>query len=118
MNENLINCPNCTYICDIDKVSGCPSCGSSLSEIDERYETDLGEVLDGVDRTTHAVRAIGLFLILGAINTFVMAFTFFISSISQSSTPGSAALIATGVGIFGLIITLMTAGRELSKSKP
>lgn len=67
MNENLINCPNCTYICDVDKVSDCPSCGSSLSELEERYETDLGEVLDGVDRTTHAVRAIGLFLILGAL---------------------------------------------------
>jgi hypothetical protein len=26
--------------------------------------------------------------------------------------------MAAGVGIFGFIITLMTAGRELSRSKP
>jgi len=118
MSEYLMNCPNCTYICDLEKVSDCPSCGLSLSETEEQYVTDLGEVLDGVDRATHAVRAIGLFLISGAFNVLAMSLTFFISSIPKSSTPGSAALISSGVGIFGLIITLITAGRELSRSKP
>jgi hypothetical protein len=118
MKEQLINCPNCTYICDLNKESACLSCGSSLLESSEEYVTDLGEVLDGVNRATHAIRSVGLFLILSALNSFVMAFTFFLSGLSQSSTPFSAALIAAGVGIFGFIITLMTAGRELSRSKP
>lgn len=118
MKKNLVNCKDCTYLYDRNSQFECPNCDSSGIGIEEESPNiALSDLLEATKQNTHAVRAIGLFLLIGSINALVMALAFIFSSVGSSGiTPGSFVAPAM-TGAIGLFITLMTVGRELHWSK-
>jgi|LauGreDrversion4_1035100.scaffolds.fasta_scaffold468963_2 hypothetical protein len=117
MKMNLMNCPACTFIYDTKVHSECPNC-DGVVDLDETNENvEHQELFDSIQRNTHAVRAIGLFLMLSTVNMILMGFVFFVSSLNSSGTFLSAAFTAAGVGFVVGLVTLITVGRELGWSK-
>jgi predicted nucleic acid-binding Zn ribbon protein len=117
MKMNLVNCPACTFIYDTKKNSQCPNCDGVIDQDETGGSLNSDELMEALQRNTHATRAIGLFLMLSAVNMLAMCIAFFLSSISVSSTPMAAAATAAAVGFVIGLITLITVGRELGYSK-
>lgn len=113
----LVNCPACTFIYDTKKHSECPNCDGVIEQVETSSTLDSDELMEMIRKNTHATRAIGLFLMLSAVNILVMGFTFFVASIGVSSTQMFAAATAGGVGFVIGLLTLITVGRELGYSK-
>jgi predicted nucleic acid-binding Zn ribbon protein len=117
MKMKLINCPACTYIYDTKQHSQCPNCDGVIDQDETITSVNNDEIMDAISRNTHATRAIGLFLMLSAVNMLAMCVVFFFSSMNVSSTPMAAAATAASVGFVIGLITLITVGRELGYSK-
>lgn len=118
MKKNLVNCKDCTFIYDRNSYSECPNCDSSGIGIEEEStDVSISDLLEATKRNTHAVRAIGLFLLIGSINTLVMALAFIFSSVGSSGITMASFVAPAMTGTIGLVITLMTVGRELYWSK-
>jgi len=77
------------------------------------------ELLEAANRTTHAVRAIGLFLIIEVAFSVVSAAIIGMAYAASDGAPVPGFLWTGGVlGVVGLAIALVAGARELDRSKP
>ena len=128
----LFQCPDCGREYRADKLASCPGCGheaeaSTTSRFSEsRTATTQYDQLTvwAIDRTTHAVRSIAIFLF-----TMVCTFTFsgvlFVAGLAVRSNcsfsdcgDGGLQNFAVTIAIVGMLAAIGLGIRELIKSQP